>query len=75
MILSVLGVYEYPYKEYPDIKMDFQVAIRVAEKGLRPSIPPSCPPVFAKLIQSCVDAVAEKRPSAAQVNIQHLLLP
>ena len=32
-------IYKAPYEEFPQIKLDFQIAILAAEKGLRPTIP------------------------------------
>ena len=39
----------------------------VATAGERPPIPPDCPPALAQLLRDCWHALAEQRPSAAQV--------
>jgi serine/threonine protein kinase len=42
------GKYETPYKEFPFIKMEFQIIVQASMKNLRPTIPPKFP--FPKLI-------------------------
>jgi serine/threonine protein kinase len=39
----------------------------VAENNLRPTLPADCPPAVTSLIQSCLEAIPDKRPSAIQI--------
>ncbi len=63
----LLGQYQLPYQEYPNMKIDFQIAIKVAENHLRPTTPAQCPPPLASLIQRCVVADPKLRPTTTQI--------
>jgi serine/threonine protein kinase len=60
----IKGVYERPYSEYTDIKMDFIIMIKASEEHLRPTIPPTCFPPLRRLIQRMWDPLPERRPTA-----------
>ena len=48
----VNGIYEDPYAEYPSLRTIGEALYKaVAEKGTRPTIPPTCPPPVAALIR------------------------
>ena len=57
------GEYQRPYKEFKEIKIDFQIIIASAKKGRRPTIPPLTPPSLMNLVTKCWDAKPENRPS------------
>ncbi len=60
--------YEQPFtEEFPHLSLDFQIPIQVAEKGLRPSIPSSCPSALSSIVQQCWQGVPESRPTAAAI--------
>ena len=46
----IKGKYEQPYSEYKHLTFDFQIIIQAAKEDLRPTIPPTCPPIFKDLI-------------------------
>lgn len=41
-----MGHYERPFAEFKNLQFDFQIIIQTAKKGLRPTIPESCPEVL-----------------------------
>jgi len=51
---------------YPQIKAD-EVARKVLEEGLRPQIPPRCPPMMAQLMKDCWGDDPVKRPTFSQI--------
>jgi len=62
------GVYQNPYlEEFKHLTADFQIAMQVAEKQLRNTIPRSCPSKFADLINECWAPEPEDRPSATEI--------
>ena len=63
----IQGTYERPYGEYKHLVFDFQIIIQTAKKGLRPTIPQSCPSGWAGLIRNCWEASADRRPECAEV--------
>lgn len=56
--------YLRPYKEYKHLRIDFQIIIASAKKGIRPTIPASCPASLRALIVRCWDALPDPRPTA-----------
>jgi len=66
----IKGRYEVPYDEFPDVKQDFMIAIKVAEQQRRPTIPAVCPPAFASLIRACLHQSPQNRPTAQQMSNQ-----
>lgn len=59
--------YKPPYSEYPFISFDFQIIIQTSQNGLRPTIPPQCPPVITTLIQRCWHPDPNSRPTCAEI--------
>jgi len=59
--------YQRPYGEYPNLHFDFQIIIQTAKKGVRPTIPPSCPENFAELIRTCWQHESDKRPDCKEI--------
>jgi len=59
--------YERPYFDYPNLTLPIQIIMHVCNKGLRPTIPLSCPPMMADLIKECWDSDLGKRPSCPQL--------
>eukprot|EP01117_Protostelium_nocturnum_P014022 TRINITY_DN5295_c0_g1_i1.p1 TRINITY_DN5295_c0_g1~~TRINITY_DN5295_c0_g1_i1.p1 ORF type:complete len:962 (-),score=252.27 TRINITY_DN5295_c0_g1_i1:24-2909(-) len=58
--------YETPFHEFK-IKIDFQVPYQVAEKGIRPTIPPDCPPFWKETIQRCLLKDPLLRPTSKEL--------
>lgn len=63
----ILGRYERPFAEFKNLHFDFQIIIQTAKKGLRPTIPESCPEGWKTLIRDCFDHTMEKRPSCGEI--------
>jgi len=63
----IKGKYEVPYEEFPDLRQEFLIAIKVAEAGRRPTIPTSCPPPWSDLIRRCVEHSPADRPTTAEM--------
>lgn len=63
----ILGHYERPFAEFKNLHFDFQIIIQTAKKGLRPTIPESCPEGWKNLIKDCFDHSAEKRPGCGEI--------
>lgn len=63
IILWELVTREEPYSGLPGI----EVAIKVAQEGLRPRIPKFCPDGYASLIQVCWEHDPKKRPNFSEV--------
>lgn len=57
-----------PYQEMTPL----QAAVGVVQKGLRPSIPPSCPPPLAALMRACWHRSPEERPSFSLLKVPPL---
>jgi hypothetical protein len=51
-----------------------QAAVGVVQKGLRPLLPPNCPPQLAALMTACWDASPLHRPSFKELTPQLQLL-
>ncbi len=51
-------------------RYDFQVLIGVSKKGIRPTLPATCPEEFKMMITSCWSGQAEKRPDCGFLLIQ-----
>jgi ankyrin repeat protein len=63
----ILGHYERPFGEFKNLQFDFQIIIQTAKKGLRPTIPATCPEGWKNLITDCFDHSTEKRPSCNEI--------
>ncbi len=59
--------YLRPYGEFPNLQFDFQIIIQTAKKGIRPTIPSSCPEEMTQLIKSCWAHEADKRPDCKEI--------
>ena len=59
--------YQRPYEEYPQLKLDYQIILQTATKGLRPTIPPTTPLPLANLIRICTAKEQSARPSAREL--------
>lgn len=62
--------YQRPYQEYPHLHFDFQIIIQTAKKGIRPTIPETCPSIFRDLVISCWNHEADKRPTCKEVLVK-----
>lgn len=62
------GAYSQPYSEFKQIVFDFQIIVQSAKKDTRPTIPESCPPAYASLINKCWDKDPEQRPETLQLS-------
>lgn len=51
-----------------------QAAVGVVQKGLRPALPPTCPPQLAAIMSACWDASPLHRPSFKELTPQLQLL-
>jgi len=60
VVRCMKGKYETPYKEFPFIKMEFQIIVQAGTKNLRPTIPPKFP--HPLLISDVWDKDPAKRP-------------
>jgi len=67
MVRCITGRYERPFAEFKNLQFDFQIIIQTAKKGLRPTIPATCPEGFTNLIKECFEHSPEKRPSCAEI--------
>tara|TARA_R110002050_G_scaffold277485_1_gene423153 strand:- start:29 stop:538 length:510 start_codon:yes stop_codon:yes gene_type:complete len=57
-----------PYAEYPSLRaVGEALYCAVAEKGTRPTIPPTCPPPMAALIRRCWHGEPNMRPFASEL--------
>ena len=45
VVRCIMGRYERPFAEFKNLHFDFQIIIQTAKKGLRPTIPETCPEV------------------------------
>jgi len=63
----VNGLYQAPYKEYPELKLDFQILTQAADKKLRPTIPITTKPAIADIIQRSWSHEPENRPLFTEV--------
>lgn len=59
--------YQRPYEEFPNLKLDYQIILQTAMKGLRPTIPSTTPIHFANLIRICTAKEQSARPSAKEL--------
>ena len=60
------GVYMAPFKEY-GLSYGFQILIKVAKEGLRPTIHEKCPAVISDLIKQGWDTDPSVRPTAKHI--------
>eukprot|EP01106_Pelomyxa_sp_JSP_P006380 TRINITY_DN2027_c0_g1_i1.p1 TRINITY_DN2027_c0_g1~~TRINITY_DN2027_c0_g1_i1.p1 ORF type:complete len:317 (+),score=95.09 TRINITY_DN2027_c0_g1_i1:47-952(+) len=58
------GEYRAPFSEYSFIRFDFQILCMVAQKDLRPTVPPACPASIRDFMELCWQPNPERRPSA-----------
>ncbi|TDH73083.1 hypothetical protein CCR75_003700 [Bremia lactucae] len=65
IVLTELETRETPYYDLEETGL--KVLMRVAHKGLRPSVPSSCLPARRKLIQDCLCDIPKHRPTFLQV--------
>ncbi|KUF98524.1 hypothetical protein AM588_10011190 [Phytophthora nicotianae] len=65
IVLTELETRRTPYHDLEETGL--KVLMRVAHKGLRPSLPSSCLPERRKLIQDCLRDTPVRRPTFAQV--------
>ncbi|KAG6953578.1 hypothetical protein JG688_00012759 [Phytophthora aleatoria] len=65
IVLTELETRRTPYHDLEETGL--KVLMRVAHKGLRPSLPPSCLPERRKLIEDCLRDIPAHRPTFAQV--------
>lgn len=64
----IYGVHANPFAEYKEsINFEFQVFIQTAKNGLRPTMPPTCPPMMVELICWMWHGDMKKRPNSLQV--------
>ncbi|EGG19360.1 protein kinase [Cavenderia fasciculata] len=63
----IMGKYQRPFSDNPEISFDFQIIILTSKQRIRPTMPPSVPPKLEQLIRSCWDQDASKRPDGNQV--------
>lgn len=66
----IMGHYERPFAEFKNLQFDFQIIIQTAKKGLRPTIPESCPEGWKNLMKECVDPSSDKRPSCKEILVK-----
>ncbi|KAF4324016.1 hypothetical protein BBO99_00002501 [Phytophthora kernoviae] len=65
IVLTELETRRTPYHDQEETGL--RVLMRVAHKGLRPSLPPSCLPERWRLIEDCLRDTPARRPTFAQV--------
>uniref|UniRef100_A0AAV1U056 Protein kinase domain-containing protein n=1 Tax=Peronospora matthiolae TaxID=2874970 RepID=A0AAV1U056_9STRA len=65
IVLTELETRHTPYHDQEETGL--KVLMRVAHKGLRPSLPSSCLPERRRLIEDCLRDVPARRPTFAQV--------
>ncbi|CAI5701978.1 unnamed protein product [Peronospora effusa] len=65
IVLTELETRHTPYHDQEETGL--KVLMRVAHKGLRPSLPSSCLPERRKLIEDCLRDIPKRRPTFAQV--------
>eukprot|EP01099_Mayorella_cantabrigiensis_P001575 TRINITY_DN1706_c0_g1_i3.p1 TRINITY_DN1706_c0_g1~~TRINITY_DN1706_c0_g1_i3.p1 ORF type:complete len:726 (-),score=149.15 TRINITY_DN1706_c0_g1_i3:421-2598(-) len=54
--------YAQPYSEFSELRFDFQIIIKSAKQGVRPTIPPSTPPPVNEVITQCLHPEPSHRP-------------
>jgi len=70
MVVRVIrGKYERPYSEFLELMYDFQIIVQTS-KGKRCTIPPTCPPSVARLIQLCWSPEPEMRPETSELIVE-----
>jgi hypothetical protein len=68
-VVAIL-VPQIPYSDMTPL----QAAVGVVQKGLRPVLPPNCPPQLAAVMSACWDASPLHRPSFKELTPQLQLL-
>jgi serine/threonine protein kinase len=61
----VKGQYQHPFSEFTDLQ-GIQLVMQVPN-GLRPTVPPNCPPLMDSLIQKCWDNDQNNRPNSTEL--------
>jgi serine/threonine protein kinase len=67
IVLTELLTRKIPYEELTEGKTAFSIMLKVANEGLRPSIPEWCPSALRKLIDACLEGKESMRPSMKEV--------
>eukprot|EP01097_Dermamoeba_algensis_P001487 TRINITY_DN1555_c0_g1_i3.p1 TRINITY_DN1555_c0_g1~~TRINITY_DN1555_c0_g1_i3.p1 ORF type:complete len:315 (-),score=39.48 TRINITY_DN1555_c0_g1_i3:460-1404(-) len=67
MMRCILGYYSRPYSEFKNLTAGFQVILKTAKQGLRPTIPPKHPKLFTELLQMSWDPDPNKRPDTKAI--------
>lgn len=63
----VIGEYQRPFSEYPNIKMDFQIMLN-SKDGVRPTLTTQAPASLRDIYQSCVAQNPADRPTCTQLS-------
>lgn len=58
------GEYVRPYSEYAYIAIEFQILLQVAKKGIRPTLPVTCPAELNNLLSVLWSQDLNSRPNA-----------
>lgn len=67
MMRCIVGHYVRPYSEYKNLTAGFQVILKTAKQGLRPTIPQICPVPYSELLQLSWDPDPQKRPDTSAI--------
>jgi len=62
----ITGEFIMPFSEFPEFVFDFQIIIQVAKNAKRPTVPPTCPPLFKAVIEKCWAQQQQDRPDISQ---------
>ena len=55
-----------PFGEFPQLKFLIQLVDAITD-GCRPTVPPSCPPAWASLVQDCWQVASDQRPTFRKI--------
>jgi serine/threonine protein kinase len=67
IVLTELLSRKIPYEEHTEGKTAFAIMLKVANDGLRPTIPDWCPTALRALIDSCLEPKEAARPTMPEV--------